>query len=191
MEAITQRIARMVMSDNGTVEGTMKVVYVGQEAIAHRQSAVRTDAEGRKKELKTRSNNGWPSGAEVKLVQEPVWEANAKDFSATFHIQTAIANNAGKRVMLPLHVFQLNEPARFPASQRVNGVYFYYPSREIDEVTLTLPAFLDIETLPQPEAVQLDYAMYKSTWTQQQHTVSASAIWRWPHSSSLPPITRS
>jgi hypothetical protein len=172
MEAITQRTARFVMNDNGSIEGTMKVTYVGQEAMSHRRSAMRTDAEGRKKELEDEVKGWLPSGADVKLLQEPAWEALTKDFSATFHIQTAIANNAGKRVLLPLHIFQMNQKPMFPSAERVNGVYFYYPSREIDDISLTLPASLDVENLPQPETARLDYALYKTEWSQQERTVT-------------------
>jgi hypothetical protein len=172
MEAITQRLARFVMSDNGNIEGTIKVIYTGQEAVSHRQAALKTDAQGRKNDLEDEIRHWLPAGAEVKLVQEPAWEVTAKDFSATFHIQTALGNNAGKRVLLPLHVFQMSEAPMFPNSERVNGIYFYFPSREIDDITLTVPTSLEMETLPQPESVQLDYAMYKSTWSQQQRTIN-------------------
>jgi hypothetical protein len=173
-QAITQRIGRFVMNDDGTIEGNMKAVFMGQEALTRRQSALLTDAEGRKKELEDEIKSWLPAGAEVKLVQEPAWEATSDQFTATFHVQTTLAASAGKRVLLPLHVFQFNEKPKFPSPERTNGVYLYYPSREVDDVTVTLPAALEVETLPQSENARVDYAMYKSNWTQQQRTISAT-----------------
>lgn len=106
-----------------------------------------------------------PAGAEVKLTQEPDWNATANEFVAMFRISTTAAANAGKRVLLPALVFQLNEKPMFPNAQRTNGVYLYYPSREIDQVTIVLPANLDIENVPQNEHFKLTYAVYTSEWT--------------------------
>lgn len=163
-EAITERIAKLTLDDKGALTGPVKVVYLGQEALLHRESAVRTDAEGRKKDLENEVKGWLPAGAEVKLIQEPDWNATANDFVAIFHISTPIAANAGKRILLPAHIFQTNEKPMFPSAQRVNGVYLYYPSREVDQIAITLPADLDIENLPQPEHVKLDYALYKTQW---------------------------
>jgi hypothetical protein len=41
-------------------------------------------------------------------------------------------------------------------------VYFYYPSREIDEFHITLPSNVQIENLPPDDVQKLQYAMYKS-----------------------------
>jgi hypothetical protein len=174
MEAITQRIGRFVMNDDGTIEGNMKAVFMGQEALTRRQAALKTDAEGRKKELEDEIKGWLPAGAEVKLVSNPAWEATSDEFTATFHVQTTLAASAGKRVLLPLHVFQFNEKPKFPSPERSNGVYLYYPSRELDDVSVTLPAALEIETLPQNESARVDYAVYKSNWQQQQRTVTAT-----------------
>ena len=173
MDALTKRGARLVMNDDGTVDGIITIVWEGQDAIVHRQAALNKDAEGRKKDLEDEVRGMLPAGADVKLTIPPAWDATARDFSATFHISTAISANAGKHVLLPMHVFEMNERAMFPSAERVNGVYFYFPSREVDQVTLTVPASLEIENLPQNENVQLQYAMYKTQWSQQQRTITA------------------
>ena len=70
--------------------------------------------------------------------------------------------NAGKRALIPLHVFQFNARPRFSAAQRVNAVYFYYPAREIDEIHMTLPAGVQVENLPANAVQKLEYALYKT-----------------------------
>ena len=86
---------------------------------------------------------------------------------AIFHISTPVAASAGKRVLLPAHVFQTNKKPMFTAATRVNGIYLYYPSREVDQISFTLPADLDVENLPQNETERLErFALYKSEWIQ-------------------------
>jgi len=171
-DAVVERIGRFVMNDDGSVEGNIRVVYIGQGAITHRQTAMKTDDAGRKKDLEDEVRAWLPSGADVKLTVEPVWDGYTKDFSAQFHVQTSMAANAGKRVLLPGLVFQVNDKPRFPSNERVNGVYLYYPSREIDEVSITIPQSMDIENLPQNENVRRDYALYITEWSRQARTVT-------------------
>src|SRR5579884_3417382 len=140
--------------------------------MTHRQEAMKTDDAGRKKELEDEVRAWLPSGADVKLTIPPAWDGYTKDFSAQFHVQTSLAANAGKRVLLPLLVFQLNDKPRFPSTERVNGVYLYYPSREIDEVSITIPQSMDIESLPQNENVRRDYALYVTEWSKQARTLT-------------------
>jgi transglutaminase-like putative cysteine protease len=165
--AITERIAKLSLDDNGAISGPLKVEYLGEDAMLHRQNALRTDTEGRKKDLEDEVKAWLPAGGEVKLLQEPDWNATSNEFMAVFHISTPVAASAGKRVLLPAHVFQINEKPMFTAATRVNGIYLYYPSREVDQVSITLPSDLEVETLPQPDTERLQrYALYKSEWIQ-------------------------
>ena len=170
--AIVQKIGRFVMNEDGSIEGNMKIVFVGQEAISHRLNGLKTDAEGRKRELEDEVKAWLPAGAEIKVTQEPIWEASTKDFGLQLHVKSPLAANAGKRVLLPVNLFQVNEKPMFPSATRMNGIYFYYPSREIDDVSITIPASMEIENLPENEHAQLDYALYKTEWSQQQKTIT-------------------
>lgn len=171
-DAIVHKIGRFVMNDDGSVEGNMKIVFLGQGAITHRLDALKTDAEGRKKALEDEVKGWLPAGADVKLTSEPAWDTNSKEFVVLFHVQTTLAANAGKRALLPVNIFQVNEKPMFPSATRVNGIYLYYPSREVDEVSITVPASMDVENLPQNENVRLDYALYKTEWSHQGKTIT-------------------
>jgi hypothetical protein len=112
-----------------TVEGPMKVVYSGFFAAMRRQSAAKTDDEGRKKELEDEVKTWLPHDSEVKLVGTPNWDNLESTLSADFRISASIASNAGKRVLFPANAFHFKQPAMFPHANRVNGVYLYYPFR--------------------------------------------------------------
>ncbi len=125
-----------------------------------RQQGAKTDDEGRKQILEDELKSWLPGDSEVSLTGSPAWDKTEEPLIATFKIKCPIMISAGKRVLLPLHPFEFNSRPRFSAAQRVNSVYFYYPSREVDEVHLTLPSGVQIENLPANDSQKLSYAAY-------------------------------
>jgi hypothetical protein len=166
------RIARLNIKPDYTVEGPMRVVYSGFYAAMRRQSAAKTDAEGRKKELEDEVKSWLPKDSEVKLISTPNWNDVESDLAAEFRISASIASNAGKRVLFPAHAFHFAQPAMFPHASRVNGVYLYYPSRETDDISFTVPPTLTVESMPQKDTVQLPYAIYRAEYSGKGNNIS-------------------
>jgi len=54
----------------------------------------------------------------------------------------------------------------FPHAERVNHVYLNYPFREMDDVGITVPASMSVETLPRSEEIKLNYALCSTQRTQ-------------------------
>ena len=160
MQAMITRLARLKVDDEGRAEGTVGIAYYGLEAMERRQQGARTDDEGRKKLLEDEVKSWLPGDSEVSLTGTPAWDKTEEPLIASFKLKCPIMINAGKRALLPLHPFQFNSRPRFSAAQRVNAVYFYYPSREIDEVHLTLPSGVQVESLPANDSQKLSYAAY-------------------------------
>lgn len=163
-QAMITRLARLKVDDEGKAEGTLGVGYYGLEAMDRRQQADKTDDEGRKKLLEDELKSWLPGDSEVSLTGPPAWDKTDEPLIASFKIKCPILINAGKRELLPLHPFQFNGRPRFSASQRINGVYFYYPSREIDEVHLTLPSGVQVENLPANDSQKREYAGYTTEY---------------------------
>lgn len=159
-QAMIQRLARLQLTDEGKAEGTVKVGFYGMEAMERRQEGGKTDLEGRKKLLEDEIKSWLPGDSEVHLLGTPNWEDTEKHLVADFQIASPLAVSSGKRWIVPVHVFQVNDRARFPASERVNSVYFDYLWRHLDEVHLALPASLAMESLPPAEDVKQNYAVY-------------------------------
>ncbi len=160
--AVITRFARLKVNDEGRAEGSLGISYYGLEAIERRRQGGRTDDEGRKKLLEDEVKSWLPMDSEVSLSKSPEWDKTEEPLIALFNLKCPIMINAGKRELMPLHLFEFNSQPRFSAAQRVNAVYFYYPSREIDEIHLTLPPGMQVENLPSNDTKKLDYAMYKS-----------------------------
>ena len=166
-QAQIQRLARVRMTPEGKAEGTIKVGFYGMEAMEWRQAGGKTDAEGRKKLLEDGLKRWLPADSEVKLMNTPDWDATEEHLAAAFEVSCPLAVSAGKRWIIPVHLFQVNEKPRFSATDRTNAIYFDYLSREIDEVHVTLPADLEVESLPPNDDVRRDYALYRTTQKQQ------------------------
>jgi hypothetical protein len=171
-EATVHRLANFAITPDFTVQGPIRVVYSGFYATMRRQNAAKTDAEGRKKLLEDEVKMWLPADSEVKLTNTPNWNDVEAALTAEFQVSASIASNAGKRVLLPSHAFHFMQKPMFPHADRVNGVYLYYPSRETDEITLRVPQTLMVESLPKPETVQLQYAIYTTQYNGSGNSIS-------------------
>jgi hypothetical protein len=169
-----QRKAVLSLQDDGSEEGTVTVGFFGLEGMDRRQEGALTDAAGKKKLLEDEIKKWLPGGSEVSLTQEPNWDNPALPMVAIFKVSGPLATSAGKRRIIPLHVFEVNESPRFPATERANPIYFYDPSCIIDEVHITIPLGTSVESLPPNDSVHLTYALYDSTQKMEQPTMISS-----------------
>ena len=166
-QSMIQRLARVKMTGDGRAEGTVKIGYYGQEAMERRRDGGKTDAEGRKKLLEDEVKSWLPGDSDVKLTSAANWDVTEGPLAAEFTISSPLAIAAGKRWMVPAHLFQVNEKPRFSATNRMNAIYFDYLSREIDEVHITMPPDLEVESVPPNDDVRTEYAVYRTTQKQE------------------------
>src|SRR5262249_37352416 len=127
----------------------------------HRQDGGKTDSQGRTKLLEGELRELLPGNSEVSLINSPKWEDSELPLVAQFRIRCPFVVAAGKRLMISEHLFQVNQRPRFPATERTNPVYFHVPWQEADEVHLTLPPGMQVESLPPDDTVKLAYAFYQ------------------------------
>jgi transglutaminase-like putative cysteine protease len=164
-QALIQRTANLQLTEQGSVEGTVTAIFMGLEAMNHRRDGGKTDSEGQKKLLEDEIKGWLPGGYEVTLTKPPDWTTTTAPFLAEFKVTGPFASNAGKRWIVPLHFFETNKKAMFAAANRSQSIYFDYPYRESDEVHLTLPANMEVETLPENDMAQIEgAALYKAVY---------------------------
>ena len=165
-----QRQAVLSLQDDGSEQGTVTVGYFGLEGMDRRQLGALTDDTGRKKLLEDEVKKWLPGGSQVLLTKEPNWDNPALPMIAVFKVSGPLATSAGKRRIIPVHVFEVNESPRFPAAGRVDPIYFYDPSCTVDEVHITIPSGTSVESLPPNSSVHLSYALYDSVQKMDQPT---------------------
>jgi hypothetical protein len=164
-DAQIQRVLLAKLGFDGEADGTLKVAFVGQEAIRRRLRGLRTDAAGRTKMLEDEVKSWLPSNAEVTLSTQPNWDSDGI-LAANFKVTIPMLSSAGKRVFMPAHLLAFNERERFPHATREYPVYFDYPYTTIDEIHVELPENLQLESLPAPTKVSLEYAAYIANYAQ-------------------------
>ena len=172
-DAISQRVARLSLSNEGTAAGKIRLVWMGQEALTRRLSAARTDDAGRKKEFEDELTRLLPSGALVTMESVTGLDNPDENLSALFKVEiTVFASVVGKRLLFPTGLFQLNNRSIFASEQRKFPVYLRYPYRAIDDLQITIPAEYTVEGMPQIGPLRSDFAIYKCQRTLKGNTIS-------------------
>lgn len=161
-DAITQRVARLSLSAEGTATGKIRMLWMGQEALAHRLSASQTDDAGRKKELEEELKQLLPAGASVTMESITGLDNPGENLSVLFKVEMpGFASIVGKRLLFPAGLFQSNNRSLFVSEQRKFPVYLKYPYRAIDDLQITLPADYTVEGMPQAAPLKTDFAIYR------------------------------
>ena len=159
-QAIIQRVARLQLTEKGSMEGTLAVGFSGLEAMVRRQQAAGMNTEGRGKLVEDEVRGWLPAGTSVALTNSPEWDKTEATLVAKFKVAGPWATNHGRRWVVPIHVFEADAKPRFPAAQRANYIYFDYASRQLDDVHIILPANAELEKLPPNQHSKTSYATY-------------------------------
>jgi hypothetical protein len=103
-------------------------------------------------------------GSEVELTKQPDWKNSDTAFTAEFTLKVpGFASSAGRKVLLPVSLFAANEKHLFEHSDRVYAIYFQFPFKKIDDITIDLPLGWKTTTLPKPIDQDARAADYKLT----------------------------
>ena len=144
-----QRIADLTLSEEGDVEGTVRELYWGNEAISWRMAHMHQNDSERetfiKEELKRRY-----ADFEVKDIKVTVSPDANRPVGVAYKLTVrGYCQRTGKRLFLRPSFFTVGEPAYFTDANRFNTLYFDYPWSEADSVDIHLPAGF---ALDHPEA---------------------------------------
>lgn len=159
-QALSKRVARMTLAQDGSLQGTVIVVWALGEALVQRLGSVRTDEAGRKKNLEDEVRRLLPNGSRVDFVSVNGWDDPDAQISATFKVEVpSFASAAGKRMMVPTGLFEASERQPF-TQERKNPVYFDYPYYAMDDVQIVFPAAWRVESMSDSKPVNTDFALY-------------------------------
>ena len=149
-----QRRAKLKLTDDGTLEGEVRIEYTGHFAIerkeeldeesdSERESAVR-------EEIKDQISAAEISGIKIENVTDHV-----KPLVYSFNIRVpGYAQRTGKRLFVQPAFFQYGSKPLFASASRKYAIYFHYPWSEDDQVHIDVPAgyALDNADAPAPFA---------------------------------------
>jgi transglutaminase-like putative cysteine protease len=160
-DALTYRTALLSLSPDGTATGTIDVRFAGSEALEHRLDALETDEAGRTKSLEDELKTWLPLGANVKVASATGWDKTDDPLDVSFKIEIpGYASAAGKRVMIPVYLFQVRQKNAFQHNERKYPVYFPYAFAEADKIIVGIPAGFTLEGTAPDQNTKLPYAVY-------------------------------
>lgn len=153
--------AMLHLTDRGSLEGHVTVTYTGLEAHGERVAERHEDAVGRKRDLERDLQSDVPVIIDVELVNQPDWESSAPVLVAEFNVKmSGWVTSAGSRWLMPAAVFAGAGRHMFTHAERVHPIYFSYPYRQDDDVTITLPPGFAVASTPQGQTVDLRAFVY-------------------------------
>ena len=163
-KSLQKRIARLTLSEDGTLEGDVRLEYTGHYAVEMKEYNDDDSPAEREETLRGRIKSRLPA-AEVTGVRVENVTDYAKPFAYQFHIKVpGYAQRTGKRLFIRPAFFQFGLDPLFPTSARRHPVYFHYPWSEDDSVEIELPQgfALDNAEAPAPYGAE-GISTYKPT----------------------------
>ena len=163
-DATTQRLAGLTLSEDGSVKGKIRLIFMGQEALVRRLQERDNDEAGRTKDLEDELHRSLPASADIHLDSVKGWDDADAPLDAMFSVEIpGYAAATGKRLLLSTSLFELNAKVPFVHETRVNPVYFDYPYRVVDQVIFNMPASMQVESVPKEHKVAVEFAGYLSS----------------------------
>lgn len=157
-EASASRIERhadlRLSPETGGLEGKLSITMTGLEAMSRRLGERNEDDADRKKLLEDLAKEYIPVACEVELKNQPDWKSSSTPLVAEYEVKIpGWAAGAGRRVLMPVGIFNATEKRVFDHTERIYPIYFDFPFEKLDDVTITLPEGWQVGSLP-PEQNQ-------------------------------------
>jgi hypothetical protein len=167
--AVIERKADLKVNGE-SVDGTVVVSFHGQEALLRRALSWSARDEAVTKSFESEMKEWLGASATVKLEELTGMKSHEGAVVAKYSVKVPAAT-AGSRLAVPLSIFAAAQKNPFAATTRTNPVYFHYPFRTEDEITLTLPANATPAALPAPTAFDVGSMKYAGVATREGNTV--------------------
>ena len=145
-----RRIADLALDDHGVASGSITLSYTGDEALFWRQRGLRGDETSLKQELRTSMEHMLPGGMDVQVTDMANLDKPEQPLNIIYHVQGAIGTPAGKRLLVPVDIFEAGKTSLFPQPKRETSIDLHFASYVQDAVRYKLPADLTAESLPGP-----------------------------------------
>ncbi|MFZ3201914.1 MAG: hypothetical protein ACLQMT_03890 [Candidatus Acidiferrales bacterium] len=173
-DTILIRHADLDIGDDGAATGKLQVDFTGQRAALLREEKRNEDETGRQKDLEEEIKGWLPAGASFQLTTIGNWDDSAQPLHVEGTLKVpGFGSAVGRRMIVPVALFQSGDFKAFAPEKRVNAVYFPFPYEELDDLTLRAPAGHKIETLPAAQNINRGAVTYEESAAQQGDGVEA------------------
>ncbi len=149
-KTVSKRTGKFKLSEDGTLEGTVKMELNGQIGLDYKMDYYDESANQReenlKNEIKARMSTAEISDIQIENITEP-----NKPFTYQYKVRVPnYAQRTGKRLFLQPGFFEYGENAAFSTATRKYDVYFNYPWSENDLIEIDLPKNFSLDNADAP-----------------------------------------
>lgn len=143
------RVGTLSISQQGAVSGTLKVGFIGQQALAWRQLSLRQGAAAVQQEMQQRFDAELPSGVQAHIERIAGLDDPEHQLVAVLPVTGSLAASTGSHMVLPRLFFDSKNTNPFPDdAHRVWPVDMHYPAQEQEQITYQLPAGFKLNAPP-------------------------------------------
>lgn len=169
----SQRTAKLWLAEDGSIRGTVQLVYRGQRALELRQQEADKDLAGASKDFEDKLQGMLPAGSNVRLTNVSSLKDGEQPLVLEYWIHGPYATVQSKHLLAPSQLFVFNQKQNFIAAERKYPVYFHYPFIMSDQVELTLPSTVTVDELPKDQqASDPMVGLYRATAAQNDTKVT-------------------
>jgi hypothetical protein len=152
-QTVAKRTGKLKLLEDGTLQGSIKLEYSGQQGIIRRRDDFDSSAAKREETIKDEIKSQ-ASTAEITNISVENFSDNSKPLTYSFDIRVPnYAQKTGKRLILQPGFFEYGSSPVFTAATRTYNIYFPYPWSEQDDVDIVLPAGYDLDNADTPAEV--------------------------------------
>jgi hypothetical protein len=146
----TTRVANLEMSEQGEITGKIDLTFSGAPALNWRHRALGGDEESLKNALRTHLEDMLPKSLEVKVLNIQDLDAYEKPLEVSYEVKGSLGTATGKRLVMPVDLFEVGSTAAFPHEKRELAVYFRYPEIKQDALRIKFTKGFAVEAVPEP-----------------------------------------
>jgi hypothetical protein len=173
-KSMEKRTAKLRLSEDGTLEGEVRIEYTGHIAVQKKEDYDAEAPSEREKRmhaaLSKRISNAQVAEVKFEDVTDPF-----KPLVISYKVKVeGYAERTGKRLFLQPGFFEKGVEPLFSTNTRQHDIYFNYPWSERDEVSIDLPAGFALDNADQPGDLDLGefgYDKIKISITNDQRTL--------------------
>jgi hypothetical protein len=145
-----KRTAKLKLTDDGSLEGDVRVEFTGHFAIERKEDMDEESDTEREEKVKDEIKSQM-SAAEISDIKFENVTDHIKPLVYSYHVRfPGYAQRTGKRLFLQPAFFQYGRGPLFATTNRKYPIYFHYPWSENDSVEINLPKGFSLDNAESP-----------------------------------------
>ena len=144
----TERKAELQLMPDGSLRGSMRAEFYGQEALELRIAALGMSEDERAKTLAERLAKWLPVASKIEAVTAAGWDSAQDPLRAQFRVSIPARTDGRESVEATLTATAAGQRNPFANAERIHAVHLPFPYEERDDITIALPPGTRVEQLP-------------------------------------------